>query len=141
MTVLVFKCPPQSPHCNPIDFCDKLKKNINSQQTCSNWLMLFCQYTQEIFERCLVGLVPRRTLAVLKNKRNISKHVIYHLGRRKAQCVHCWHQRRCADMYPYRPSDWRIRHCVISVLSLASVSIFDTCCNLSILPPPSKCLN
>lgn len=51
-----------------------------------------------------------------------------------AQLASC----RCADVYPYRLSGGRIRQGVISLqLSLEAVSIFATCCNLSILPPPS----
>lgn len=106
----------------------------NCQQ--NSQLMLFCQYRLKVSERCFAGPVPRRTLAALKNKRSVSKDVIEHLGRRKAVCALL---ASCSCVcITLRLSGGRIRQGVIYVqLSLAAVSIFPTCCNLSILPPPS----
>lgn len=74
VTSPVLKCPPppESPDHNPIETsCYKAEKNRNSQQTCSNWQIAILSKQSKITERCfqyLVGVMPRRTKAVLKTK-------------------------------------------------------------------------
>lgn len=63
------------------DFCDKVERNRKSQQTCRNWLMLFCQYRP----KCKMLSVPCWTYA--KRNQGCSEdkwvYVIYHPGRKQ----------------------------------------------------------